>query len=130
MEKMENFSLLAGRAFLVAIFLRSGIQKILGFSGTASVIASKGIPVPEFFLIFAILFELIGTISILVGYKSRWGALLLMIFLIPTTLIFHLDFSDQSQVIAFMKNLSILGGLLIIFSQGSGPLSWDSRESK
>ncbi|MBP0013084.1 MAG: DoxX family protein [Roseofilum sp. SBFL] len=92
MEKMENFSLLAGRAFLVAIFLRSGIQKILGFSGTASVIASKGIPVPEFFLIFAILFELIGAISILVGYKSRWGALLLMIFLIPTTFDKYCDF--------------------------------------
>jgi len=127
---MEKFSLLAGRAFLVAIFLRSGIQKIFGFSGTASVIASKGIPLPEFFLFFAILFQLLGAISILVGYKARWGALLLMIFLIPTTLIFHLDFSDESQVIAFMKNLSILGGLLIVFSFGSGVLSLDARVSK
>ena len=71
--------------------------------------------------------ELGGGLSVLLGYKTRWGALALVIFLIPTTLIFHTKFSDPVQVIMFMKNLAILGGVLMIASFGPGPLSLDAR---
>jgi uncharacterized membrane protein YphA (DoxX/SURF4 family) len=63
----------------------------------------------------------------LLGYKTRLGAILLILFLIPTTLVFHTDFSKEMQVIAFLKNLAIIGGLLMVVYAGAGPISLDER---
>jgi len=87
------------------------------------------------FLVLAIGFELIGGLSVLLGVKARWGALLLVAFLIPTTLIFH-DFwqydgqQAQQQMIHFMKNLSILGGLVFVLGAGAGPWTLDARAAR
>lgn len=123
----SDFVLLIGRIFISAIFLMSGVQKLTAYSGTANQIASQGIPLAFIAAGFAILFELVGGLSVLTGYKSQFGAGLLIVFLVLATLFFH-DFWNyptekmQSQMIHFMKNLSILGGLLI-FSV-TDPGSW------
>ncbi len=77
------------------------------------------------FIVAAIAIELAGGLSVLLGYKTRWGAIALTLFLIPATLIFHTNFADQMQTIHVMKNLAILGGLLMIIQYGAGRISFD-----
>jgi len=125
MEWLKAFGILIGRILLILIFLQSGIGKIGNFEGTAKFMASNGMPYANFFLVGAILFELVGSIAVILGYFTRFGALLILIFLIPTTLIFHTNFADQVQMIMFMKNVSMFGGCLILLSQGPGRLSID-----
>ena len=125
MEWLKAFFSLTGRILLVLIFLNSGIGKIGNFEGTAQYMAQFGMPFPSFFLFGAILFELFGSLCILLGYFTRFGALLILIFLIPTTFIFHTDFGDRIQMIMFMKNVSMFGGCLILFATGPGRLSLD-----
>jgi len=111
---------------LVLIFLQSGIGKIGNFEGTAKYMASYGMPYTTLFLVGAIFFELVGSITVILGYFTRFGAFLLIIFLIPTTLIFHTNFADPMQKINFMKNVSMFGGCLILLMAGAGRFSLDS----
>jgi putative oxidoreductase len=124
---MAPFLMLAGRILIALIFLISGFSKIGNFSGTAGYMASKGMPASGFLLVMAILVELSGSLLIITGYKARWGAWALFAFMIPATLIFHTDFADQNQVIHFLKNISMMGALLIIAASGPGPLSLDKK---
>jgi putative oxidoreductase len=108
----------------------SGLGKIANFSGTQQYMAAYGMPMTSLFLIGAIILEVGGGLSILLGYKAKWGALALIIFIIPATLIFHTNFSDQTQMIMFMKNIAILGGLVLIVANGAGSLSLDNRTTR
>ena len=133
MNAIIRFLPLMGRVFITSIFLLSGFGKIADWSGTAGYMASKGMPMVPLFLIGAIVFELGGGLSVLLGFKTRTGALVLSIFLIPATLIFHnfwtLDgMEQQMQMAMFMKNFSILGGLLLLMAFGPGPISIDNRQ--
>ncbi len=83
-------------------------------------------PIASFFLVGAIFFEFGGSILVTLGFMTRLGALLLLIFLIPTTLIFHGNVADPMQKIQFMKNVSIFGGILFVLSVGPGRFSLDS----
>ena len=125
MEWLKAFFILIGRILLVLIFLNSGIGKVGNFEGTAQYMAKFGVPHTSFFLFGAIVFELAGSLSIILGYFTRFGALLILIFLIPTTLIFHTNFADRMQMIQFMKNVSMVGGCLLLLAAGSGRLSLD-----
>jgi putative oxidoreductase len=126
---VRNIIPLIARIFLSAIFLKSALGKIMDPAGTQQFMASYGMPFTGLFLIGAIVLELAGGLSVLIGYKARWGAALLVIFLIPTTLIFHTKFSDAVQMIMFMKNLAIVGGLLMVAYFGAGPVSLDARSA-
>jgi len=126
-----------GRFFLVLIFLMSAIgNKIPNFSGTVQYMKSEGVPVPGLLLAGAILFLIAGALSILVGFKAKIGAALLLIFLILATYWFHdfWTFEDaqvrQTQTIAFMKNLALMGAMLMIIAGGSGAGSLDRRISR
>ena len=129
----RTYGVLLGRIMIVAIFLKSAFDKINGFSATAAMMAKKGMPFAEVLLVGAIAFQALGGLMILFGWKARWGALLLILFTIPTTLIFH-DFWNlegqqyRGQLTHFMKNLAILGGLFVIMGLGSGPLSLDKAK--
>jgi putative oxidoreductase len=125
MEGWKALAAVIGRIVLVWIFLMSGIGKIGNFEGTAQYMAKFGMPLTTLFLLGAILLELVGSITILLGYFTRVGAILLIIFLIPTTLIFHGQADDPGQKIQFMKNLSMFGGLLVLLSAGAGRYSLD-----
>ncbi|UCD57100.1 MAG: DoxX family protein [Candidatus Hydrogenedentota bacterium] len=124
---MKNFVPLSARVLISQIFLASGWGKIMDPSGTQHYMAAHGMPLTALFLVGAIVLELGGGLSVLLGYKARWGAVALIVFLIPTTLIFHTAFAERLQQIMFMKNSAILGGLLMVACFGSGPLSLDAR---
>ena len=130
MEWVKAFAMLIGRILLVLIFIKSGLGKIDNFAGTAQFMAKAGMPYTTFFLLGAIFFELAGSISITLGFLTRVGALMLLVFLVPTTFIFHGNFADHGQVIHFMKNTSMFGGLLILLSFGPGRLSFDYLRGK
>ena len=114
---------LIARLCLAALFLWSGIGKILDPAGTQQYMASVGMPFTGLLLVGAIVLELAGSLSLILGYKPRIGAILLIIFLIPATLIFHTNFADRIQQIMFFKNLAILGGLLMIVQYGAGNIA-------
>jgi putative oxidoreductase len=125
MEWLKSLGSLIGRILLVLIFLSSGIEKIESFEGTAQYMIKYGMPYTSFFLFGAIIFELAGSVFVILGYYARFGALLLLLFLIPTTIIFHTNFDDPIQIIMFMKNVSMFGGCLILLAVGAGRFSMD-----
>jgi putative oxidoreductase len=118
---------LIARVCLAAIFLRSGASKLLDFAGTQEQIAGAGLPLAALLAAGAIIFELVGAVLVMLGYKAKWGALLLILFLIPATLVFHTNFAEGMQVTQFFKNLAILGGLLMVTAFGSGALSLENQ---
>lgn len=117
---MRSYVPLLGRILLGLIFVMSGVTKITGFEGTQQYMASQGMPATAVLLVGAIVVEILGGLSVILGLWARAGAAALVVFLIPATLIFHTDFSQQTQVIMFLKNLSIMGGLLLLVAQGPG----------
>ena len=132
MQAVEKFAPVVGRILLALIFVLSGFGKITGWEGTAGFMASVGFPAVTLFLIGAIVLEIGGGVSLILGFKARWGALALIIFTIPATVIFHnfwaLEGAEAfTQRIMFMKNLAIMGGLLVVMAFGAGPLSIDAR---
>jgi putative oxidoreductase len=125
MEWLKALAILVGRILLVFIFLKSGIGKIENFQGTAQYMAKFGMPYTHFFLIGAIFFELVGSITVILGCFARFGSVLLLILLIPTTLIFHNIFKDPQMMVHFMKNVSMFGGILVLLAVGPGRFSLD-----
>lgn len=120
---MRSYLPLIARVLLGLIFVMSGFNKISGFEGTQQYMASHGMPLTAVLLVGAIGIEILGGLSIILGLWARVGAVALFLFLIPATLIFHTEFSDQTQMIMFLKNLSIMGGLLLVTAFGSGDYS-------
>ena len=126
---LQNTAMLAGRVFLGLLFVISGFGKITGFAGTAAYMASKGMPMAEGLLVGAIVVEFVGGLMLVAGFKARWAALAIAAFLVPTTLIFHSPVGPeaQAQMTQFLKNLSILGGMLYVAAFGPGAWSLDRR---
>ncbi len=122
---MKNISLLISRIFLSIIFLRSAFGKISNFENTTNSMINHGVHFSSFFLVCAIILLIVGGISVLVGYKPQLGAIALIIFLLPVTLIYHLDIDNSKQMTQFYKNLAILGGLLLMSAYGGGDYSLD-----
>jgi putative oxidoreductase len=132
MDVISKLAQVVGRVALVTIFIASGLGKLAGWRGTVAYAGSKG--VSETLLAIATAFELIGAVSVLVGFKARWGALALIIFLVPVTLVFHNFWAvpaaqQQMEMVNFLKNLAICGGLLIVFGRGAGAFSIDSSRT-
>jgi len=118
---------LAARICLALIFLKAGISHVTGFEGFVSTIASQGLPLPAVLLaIGSIVCLLGGAISLLLGFQTKIGAILLIIFLIPTTLLFHPLGPDTN---GFLKNLALIGGLLMLIANGPGLMSIDAKTS-
>lgn len=125
MERWKALATLIGRILVALIFLWSGFGKIGNFAATAQNMANHGMPYATFFLIGAIWFELVGSVTVILGYFTRLGAILILIFLIPTTLIFHNIFVDPKMMTHFMKNVSMFGGFLFLLAEGPGRYSLD-----
>lgn len=124
---------LVGRILFSLVFIISGsghlfkAGEMIGYAQQMGVpLASVAVPVTGIMII-------LGGLSIILGYKVKWGALLLIIFLIPTSFMMHPfwkitdPMQSQMQMVMFMKNLSMLGGALLIYYFGSGPLSLDKE---
>ena len=123
---MANFFDLVGRIFISSIFLLSGYNKIFNYGNTVAWM--EGFGVPGFLLGPTIAFEILFPILIIIGYKTQISATLLAIFSIATAFIFHFDFSDQMQIIAFFKNFALAGGFLFIAVHG--PKEWSMERKK
>ncbi len=109
-------SLLDGiaRLLLCLVFLHAVIGKLTGFGAVAERIASRGIPLAPVLLAAAVVLMVVGSVLVISGVRSRLGAILLLLFLVPTTLLFHGDVADPQERIQLLKNLSIMGGLLLV----------------
>ena len=119
---------LAGRVLLSALFVLSGFGKIGAYAATAGYMAAVG--VPGALLPLVIVTELLGGLAIVFGFKTRVVAFLLAGFSVLSAVLFHNNFSDQIQMIMFLKNISIAGGFLLLVANGSGALSIDYRFAK
>ena len=122
---MDKAIELLGRLLLGHIFLLAGINKISGYEGTQGYMDAMG--VPGALLPLVIILEIAGGLAVIVGFKTPWAAYALAGFTVVAAVIFHSDFADQMQMILFMKNLSIAGGLLLLAVHGSGVFSLDRR---
>jgi len=116
-----------GRLLLASIFIVSGVGKLAAPEATQAYISSVGLPLPLLSYFAAVAVELIGGILFLFGYQTRIVSLVLAAFSVLTALVFHNDFADQNQMIHFMKNLAIAGGLLQVAAFGAGSVSIDAR---
>ena len=128
----QSLAALIGRILIVMLYIPSGWGKLVGFAGTVGYIQSKGVPLPEVCAAIAVAAELGLGLLILVGYQARWAALGLAIFTLVITPIFHNYWAvPEAQVMMqklnFWKNLSIAGGLLVLYAFGPGAYSVDGR---
>lgn len=126
-----KYLVLLGRILYVAIFITAAPGHFA--AGTIAYAASKGVPMASIAVPLSGIIALAGGLSILLGYRAKWGAWLIVLFLVPVTLMMHNFWAmtdpnaAQMQQIMFMKNVSMLGAALMIAHFGSGPLSLDDR---
>jgi len=147
---IQGITTVGGRVLLTTIFLLSAVgNKIPQFSDVAQLMESQGVPAPQLMLAGAIVFLLAGSVSIILGWKARIGAALLLVFLVLATYFFH-DFwtwpqdamwvlgSDESiqmpvqqiEMISFMKNMALMGAMLLVIANGAGSWSIDARQNR
>jgi len=134
---IQGLLALLGRFMIATIFIMSAAgNKIPKFAEVVKTMEAAGIPQPQIMLIGAIAFLLIGGLSVAIGYKARFGALLLLAFLAAATYYFHafwkIDVKAEpeqfkDQMIAFMKNLALAGTMVFLIANGAGPGSLDAR---
>jgi putative oxidoreductase len=124
MNKLNDVSTLAGRVLLAFLFVMAGYSKIGGYAGTQGYMEAMG--VPGVLLPLVILTELGGGLLIALGLGTRLAAVALAGFSILSAVLFHFKPDDQVQMIMFMKNFAIAGGLLVLFAHGTGALSLDA----
>lgn len=125
---LYRYGPLVGRILIAFIFIFAGFGKLTGFEGTVGYIASKGLPLPQLAAVAAIIVELGGGILLVSGWKARWAAAAMLVFTAMAALLFHNFWAvpaeqAQNQMIHFMKNVSMMGGLLYVVVYGSGPFS-------
>ena len=123
---MSNLVDFIGRLLISALFLISAYNKILSIDGTMSWMEGYGIP--GLLLYPTIALEIILPLFIIIGYKARLSAALLAVFCMATAFIFHNDFIDQMQKIAFLKNIGLAGGFLFIVANGTKDWSIDKKK--
>ena len=120
---------LVARLFLGHIFLMAGLNKLgEGYAATAGYMDSMG--VPGGLLPLVIVLEIGGGLMVILGFKAKWAAYALAGFTLVAAVIFHSNMADQMQMILFMKNISIAGGLLLLSVHGAGALSVDGKLNK
>jgi len=120
---LHKYGPLVARILMAILFLFSGIGKITGFAGTVGYIESVGLPMASVLAVIAIIVELAGAAFLLIGWQGRLGAWILFVYTGLAAVLFHTNFSDQTQMVMFLKNLSIMGGLLMFAMKGTGALS-------
>ncbi|MEJ2367842.1 MAG: DoxX family protein [Acidobacteriota bacterium] len=122
---------LLGRILLSYIFAWSVVGDLTGWAGTTHYMASHGIPIPGLFLAGADILKIVGVVLLVLGFRARFGALCLLVFIIPATFIFHNFWAitgagHLDAVLHFQKNLAIMGGLLMVIALGPGRWSISS----
>ncbi|MBR0828943.1 DoxX family protein [Bradyrhizobium manausense] len=122
-----RYASLVGRLLIGLPFAMSGFGKLAAYGATTAYIAAAGLPVPPLAYAVAVLVELGGGLLLIAGYQTRPVALALAVFSLAAAVAFHGNFADQNQMIHFLKNVMMAGGLLQIFAFGAGAISLDAR---
>ncbi len=130
MEKSNRYLPLLGRVMIGAPFILSGLGKLAAHDATVGYISSVGLPFPQLSWLIALTVEIGGGALLLLGYRTRLVALVVTLFTLATAIFFHRNFADQNQMIHFLKNIMIAGGLLQIVYFGAGPLSIDASRKQ
>ena len=127
MNQLQAFSALLGRLFLAIIFIQSGLSKMSDYAATQGYMDAMGVSSALLPLVIAL--EVLGGIAIVIGFKARLVALAMAGFSLLSALLFHTNFSDQTQTIMLMKNIAIAGGFLMIVAHGAGAYALDNRNA-
>ena len=132
---LQNPLTLTGRLLLALLFLPAGLMKIGGFTGTVGYIASKGLPMPALGAVIAIAVEVLGALALLAGFGTRVAALVLAVFTVAASVIFHAYWAvpaeaQMVQQLMFFKNIAVVGGLLVLAAHGAGGWSLDAKRQR
>ena len=123
---MNKYSSVVARILLAHIFVLAGMSKITGYAGTQGYMEMMG--VPGMLLPLVIILELGGGLALIAGWQTKWTAYALAGFSVISAVIFHSNLGDQMQMILFMKNFAMAGGLLLLAEHGAGAYSLDNRK--
>lgn len=131
-QRYNDLILLVGRLLFSFIFILAGLGKVMNFATTAQGMAANGVPLSEVMLVIAIIMELGGGLMVLLGFKARLGALLIFLFILPVTLMFHAFWSFEGAMAVnhmqhLLKNVALMGGALFLMSSGAGRYSMDRK---
>ena len=130
---IQQWGPLTGRILISLIFLMSGFGKVFQFDGQVAYAASQGVPLASLAIIISIIAELAAATMIIIGYRARLGALILLVWMIPVSIMLHAfwniedPMAQQMHMIMFMKNLAMAGGFLALANAGAGAISLDAR---
>jgi putative oxidoreductase len=130
LEQSNRYLPLLGRVLIGAPFILSGLGKLMAHDVTVGYISSVGLPLPQLGWLIAMLVEMAGGTLLVIGYRARLVAFVVALFALATAIFFHRNFADQNQMIHFLKNIMVVGGLLQIVYFGAGPLSIDASHGK
>ena len=131
-ELTRRLGPLVGRILMALIFLVSAYGKIMGFDQTMDAMIARGMPMAQALLTGAIVIEVVAGTLLMLGWKTEYAALALIVFLVPATLYFHNYWTYPPEQVRnqrnhFMKNVTIGGALIFVMGMGAGPLSIDNR---
>ena len=130
MENSNRYLPLLGRVLIGAPFILSGLSKLASHDATVGYIGSVGLPLPQLGWLIAMVVEIGGGALLIIGYRARLVALVVALFAVATAIFFHRNFADQNQLIHFLKNIMLAGGLLQIAYFGAGPMSVDASRKR
>ena len=130
MSKPNDSVAVTGRLLIGVLFFMSGLSKLAAPALTQGYIASVGLPAPAIAYAVAVAVEVLGSALLIAGVRTRFVAAGMTLFTLATALTFHKNFADQNQMIHFMKNIAIMGGLLQVVAFGAGAISLDARSSR
>jgi len=127
LSAFNDIALLIGRILIALLFLVAAYNKLKGIGGTTGYFTKLGIPAPSVAAPVVAAFELVAGIVLIAGFKTRFVALAIAVFVVIAALFAHTNFADGNQLNHFMKNLAIAGGCLALFVTGAGALSMDAK---
>jgi putative oxidoreductase len=131
-DRAGSWIVLLGRLALAALYLPSGFNKLVHLGSFADALAARGVPAPTLLAFLGAAVEFFGALAVLVGFRTRYAALLMIGFTIVASVVSHHfwdieDVTRRMQYVQFMKNMAIVGGFLFLFVHGPGPLSVDRK---
>jgi putative oxidoreductase len=129
MQAVKAYSLPIARVLMSSLFIWDGVLQLRNPGATVQYFASVGIPMPDVSIWISIAIHLLGGLSVLIGYKIRWGAALLVLLCLGTAFGVHLPKGDQANMVNFYKNLVMAGGFLYVIVFGAGAISLDREAS-
>ncbi|ART48505.1 DoxX family protein [Acidovorax carolinensis] len=134
LSSLQNPLALASRLLFAALFLPAGIAKLTGFAGTVGYISSVGLPMPTVAAAVAAVVEIVGSLALIVGFGTRFAALVLAFFTLVASFFFHAYWSvpadaQMVQQLLFFKNIAVVGGLLALTAFGAGAWSVDGQRA-